>query len=286
MLIMVEQRTSRLNQLEKDLPEGLLVDGAWLERKGYASNLRTYYVRHGWLEQPVRGVYRRKRGRLGWQQVVISLQTILEYSPLIVGGMTALDLQGYAHYLSETLREVHLYGPKPPPNWIRKLPLRQKFIYHNSRRLFRNDPITFGISSLAWNVETNTGRDLTRLQGGDVTAVAWGQWDWPLTISTPERALFELLDEIPSRQTFHQTDKIVESLATLRPRRLQKLLEDCASIKVKRLFFFFADRHQHAWLKRFDKSSVDLGSGKRMLAQGGRLDPTYQITVPEDLDAG
>ncbi len=284
---MAEQRTQRLNQLEQDLPEGLLVDGAWLERKGYASNLRAYYVKHGWLQQPTRGVYRRKRGRLSWQQVVISLQTILDYSPLIVGGMTALDLHGYTHYLSESPGgEVHLYGPKPPPSWVEKLRLPEAFVFHNSRRLFRNDPITFGLGSLAWNVDRNTGRDLSRFQGGDVTALAWGQWDWPLTLSAPERALLELLDELPARESFHQADKIVEGLSTLSPRRLQKLLTDCTSIKVKRLFFFFADRHQHAWLKRLDKTAIDLGSGKRMLVKGGKLDPTYQITVPEDLDAG
>jgi hypothetical protein len=54
---------------------------------------------------------------------------------------------------------------------------------------------------------------------------------------------------------------------------------------VKRLFFFLADRHHHAWLKRLDKNAVDLGEGKRMLVKGGKLDRTYQITVPGDLDA-
>ena len=86
---MVEQRSSRINQLEKDLPEGLIVSAAWLEAKGYASNLRSYYTKNGWLDQPVAGVYRRPRGKLSWQQVTISLQTILE-CPLVVGGRTAL----------------------------------------------------------------------------------------------------------------------------------------------------------------------------------------------------
>jgi hypothetical protein len=54
---------------------------------------------------------------------------------------------------------------------------------------------------------------------------------------------------------------------------------------VKRLFFFFADRHQHAWLKRIDRAAVDLGKGKRMLVKGGKLDRAYQITVPGNLDA-
>jgi glycine/D-amino acid oxidase-like deaminating enzyme len=58
-----------------------------------------------------------------------------------------------------------------------------------------------------------------------------------------------------------------------------------SSVKVKRLFFFFADRHQHAWLERLDRDAIDLGEGKRMLVKGGKLNKPYQITVPENLDA-
>jgi Transcriptional regulator, AbiEi antitoxin, Type IV TA system len=47
---------------------------------------------------------------------------------------------------------------------------------------------------------------------------------------------------------------------------------------------FFADRHQHAWLKRLKKYEIDLGKGKRMLVKGGKFDAAYQITVPEHLD--
>ncbi|TYC64488.1 hypothetical protein FMN50_00490 [Rhodobacterales bacterium] len=282
---MAEHISSLLNRLEKDLPEGLVVDAAWLEERGIASNLRAYYVKSGWLEQPVRSVYRRPRGSLSWQQVVISLQTLLLRTPLVVGGRTALELQGFAHYLSHETKSVHLYGPKKPPAWLKKLNLPQRFVYHNSATLFRNDPITFGLSSLAWNIADGSGRDLTRLQGGSLSTITWGQWDWPLTLSQPERAYLEMLDELPKHESFHQADMIMQSAANFSPRRLQKLLVDCDSVKVKRLFFFFADRHRHAWLKRLDKEAIDLGKGKRMLVSGGKLDPVYLITVPEDLDA-
>ena len=96
--------------------------------------------------------------------------------------------------------------------------------------------------------------------------------------------MLELLDELPTHETFHQVDMLMHGLTNLSPRRLQNLLADCKSVKVKRLFFFFADRHAHAWLKPLKKQTFDLGTGKRMLAKGGRLDHTYQITVPEDLN--
>ncbi len=71
-----------------------------------------------------------------------------------------------------------------------------------------------------------------------------------MMLSAPERAILELLDELPDHESFHQADMLMQSLSTLSPVRMQKLLVDCRSVKVKRLFFFFADRHQHAWLKR------------------------------------
>jgi hypothetical protein len=183
---------------------------------------------------------------------------LLKYS-LAVGGRTALELQGYAHYLPQRTKQVHLYGPERPPVWLDQLRLDVRFRYHNSRRLFRSNPDA-------------------------VTNQAWGQWNWPLVLSTPERALLELLDELPKRESFHGVDKLVEGLVNLSPQRLQGLLERCRSVKVKRLFFFFADRHAHAWTRRIQKKSIDLGNGKRMLVKGGKLDPTYQITVPEDLN--
>lgn len=107
-----------------------------------------------------------------------------------------------------------------------------------------------------------------------------------MVVSTPERAVLELLDELPERATFHDIDMIMEGLSTLSPARLQALLADCHNVKVKRLFFHFADRHNHAWLKRLDRKKIDLGTGKRMLVKGGRYDPKYMITVPKDLDHG
>ncbi len=61
----------------------------------------------------------------------------------------------------------------------------------------------------------------------------WGQWDWPLLISTPERAILELIDELPNKETFHLVDVTMEGLVNVSPRRMQQLLEVATSIKVK-----------------------------------------------------
>jgi hypothetical protein len=123
---MTIHKKGKLNRLEKALPEGLLVDAAWLEREGYSRALRSQYVSAGWLEQPARGVFRRSRGSVGWEQVVISLQTLLGH-PVSVGGRTALELQGYAHYLSHAQKTIHLHSEGKLPSWLSKLPLEQRF---------------------------------------------------------------------------------------------------------------------------------------------------------------
>jgi hypothetical protein len=279
---MTIHKGGKLNQLERLLPEGLLVDAAWLEKQGYSRALRHQYVSAGWLEQPVRGVYHRQRTISSWEQIVISLQALLGY-PVSVGGRSALELQGYAHYLpaSPDIRTIHLYTEKKLPGWLSNLPGNAHFISHNRSRFL--SPIQQDLDALTLD-DSGSSTDLTSLPG-ELLIMPWGQWKWPLVISSPERAILELMDELPQNESFHQVDMIMEGLVNLRPRRLQGLLEDARSVKVKRLFFFFADRHQHKWLSHLNREKVSLGSGKRVVFKGGKLDPKYHITVPEELNA-
>ena len=99
---------SKLNQLQRLLPEGMVADAAWLERHGYSSALRSQYVSAGWLNCPVRRVYRRGYGPLAWEQVILSLQQ-LEEMPLTVGGRTALEM-GSSAALSVGRRAATNFG--------------------------------------------------------------------------------------------------------------------------------------------------------------------------------
>lgn len=279
---MAAQTGTKLNRLLHDIPDGLFVDTGWLEARGYSRSLRKQYVQAGWLERPASKLYRRPSEPLRWEQVVLSLQNLLEI-PFIVGGRTALELQGFAHYLAHETREVHLYGQGKPPGWLKELKVGPRFVIHNGERLFRNDPITVGLTSVENPIAPH--RDLKPENLPDsLRAIPWGHSVWPITVSTPERAILELLDELPNRESFGQVDALFSGLSTLSPRRIQKLLSACKSVKVMRLFFFFADRHGHRWRNQLVPGNFDLGSGKRELVKGGRLDKTYDITVPEDLD--
>ena len=288
------QKRTKLNILQRLVPEGLLADAAWFTRKGYPSSLRSRYLASGWLKPVTRGVFRRPLHKSGlqdeevplrWQHVVISLQMILE-RPIVVGGRTALELRGFSHYTSSSgPREVHLYGDEPAPGWLKKLPLETPFVSHNARKLFHAEPIAKSFETLN-AILSSDEPDFNMPIHGSLTWTYIGDWDWPLVLSTPERAVLELLDELPEKETFHQADVLMAGCTNLSPKRLNRLLRECRSVKVKRLFLWFADRHRHAWLKQLDREGIDLGAGKRMLVRGGRLDPKYQITIPENLDAG
>ena len=276
------------------MPEGLLADAAWFTSEGYPSSLRSRYVASGWLTPVTRGVFRRPVHKPGvedalaplrWQHVVISLQLVLE-RPIVVGGRTALEIDGFGHYASSAgPREVHLYGDERAPGWLETLPIETHFVFHNARKLFRAEPISDGFEGLKSVMASDAPPRLATIHGS-LTWTHFGDGDWPIVHSTRERAILELLDELPDKETFHQADVLMEGLVNLSPRRMRRCLRECRSVKVKRLFLWFAERHGHAWLERLDREAIDLGSGKRRLFRGGKLDPKYQITVPEDLDAG
>ena len=105
-----------------------------------------------------------------------------------------------------------------------------------------------------------------------------------LTVSAPERAAFELLHLVPRRESYEEARLLFEGLTTLRPKLVQQLLEECRSVKVKRLFLHLAEACGLPWVGKLDLGHVDLGRGKRVIVKRGRLDAKYQITVPQSDD--
>ena len=274
---MSAQRHSRINQLLLALPEGFLADSAWIQALGISRSSIRDYVDSGWLERIGPRVYRRPgqvaNGPLRWDVVVLSLQQIM-HKVLHVGGRTAVELSGYAHYLEVgESSTVYLYG-QAAPSWLTKLPSKARFELR-SDRLFA----TAGTGVEVRRFDLHSGE--TSVETKDTEAKS--PWEWSLTMSVPERAILEMMDELPQHESFHQVDVVMEGMTNLRPQVLKKLLQECKSVKVKRLFLWYAERHGHAWLKHLDQSSIDLGLGKRQLVAAGRFDARYQITLPTEL---
>ena len=75
----------------------------------------------------------------------------------------------------------------------------------------------------------------------------------------------------------------MSGLVNLRPDILQKLLEGCNSIKVKRLFLYMSKKANHQWGNFLNLKTVDLGQGDRSIVKNGVYDPKFRITVPKEL---
>lgn len=239
------------------LPDGLVVDRPWLQRQGFTRSHIDYLIRSGKLQSVGRGAYRRPGPPLKWQHFVYSLQE--QGYPIHVGGRSALDLQGFAHYLPlGGIQTIDLYGISKLPLWLQAA---------------QTTPPFKACGTAAFSP----------LPAPTLTTQPFGHWDWLLRFATPELALFELLAQVRDEADFSLLDKYFESSPILRPTLFNALLQTCGSIKAKRLFLWFAARHQHPWFKRLKTEEINLGSGKRMIVAGGVLDKTYQITVPRRL---
>lgn len=256
-------KEDKLKSVLEAVPAGFVVDALWLEAHGVSRFLTRKYIDSGWLERLERGVFRRPAPQpvpLDWQTCLLSMQHIMNY-PVHAGGSTALGLQGYSHYLPlGTSPPVWLYG-NAIPSWLARITLDAKLV---PRGL---------------NLFSDPALGLTESKPGSANTLPWG---WALRISTPERAILEALDELPDHESFHNLDMVFEGLATLSPRRLSALLHSCRKIKVRRLFFVFADRHKHAWRERLNPDEFDLGTGDRALVKGGKIHPRYRIMVPAE----
>lgn len=261
-------KRDKLKSMLEAIPPGFMVDSPWLERQGVSRFLARKYVDNGWLERVNRGVFRRPTPQtsstkiLDWETCLLSVQHIMHYN-VHVGGATALAQHGYAHYLHMGRNApVWIYGTDMP-GWIKKLSLNAPLVIR-STSLFA-DP------ALGLTRDERDNRDILPR-------------NWRLRASAPERAVMEMMDELPNHEAFHNLDMAFESLTTLRPKVLSTLLHSCKKIKVTRLFFVFADRHNHAWRKRLDPEEFNLGSGDRALVRGGRMHPRYRIMVPAEFE--
>jgi hypothetical protein len=253
--------TSKLHDpLERLLPDGQVVDRNWLEKKGFRRPLVDYYLRSGALEAVARGAYRRPGPPLKWEHVVYSMQEL--GLGVYVGGRSALELQGMAHYLPlQGIKQIGLYGVGKLPGWVPKLRVPYKFELHHPRLL-------------------------ARLPEGALTTKLFGHWDWPIRYATPELALLEVLAEVMSAGDIELADKFFEAATVLRPELLRALLLACTHVKAKRLFLWLAARHNYPWSSVLDTKGVDLGSGKRVIVKGGVLNKQFQITVPRAMGDG
>jgi hypothetical protein len=255
--------SSKLNWLLNNTAPGHLVLQPWLSAHDISPQLAHKYTQSNWLTKLRTGVYIRSGRPPQWQDAVHGL---LEQNgiPVRIAGLTSFSLQGRSHYMKNHEHAVWLGLPSGVvlPTWFREFPneaaLKPKR-KHPQWELIR----TAKISSLST-------KDFVHLETGGSK----------LPASNQELAIYEILEAVPKLISFEHAAELFQGLVNLSPRKIQSLLARSSSIKTNRLFLFLADHYQMPWRPRVNDAEINLGSGKRQIVKGGKLDKTYHITVP------
>jgi predicted nucleotidyltransferase len=256
---MAGEPRSKLNRLLTAWPQGTVAVSRWLEAQGAYQQLVHEYEKSGWIQRIGQGAYVRAGDSVEWTGGLHALQEQMQL-PVHAGAKTALQMQGYAHFLPMGKGgTVSLFGAPGTrlPAWFRQYDWGVALRYATTK-LFAGDP------------------------DAGLTKKELGKFD--VTVSAPERAIMEVLYLVPAEESFEEAGLLMEGLTALRPRMVQSLLEQCRSVKVKRLFMFLAEACNHAWVKKLDLSKVDFGKGKRMLVRNGKFNSKYNIYVPRHYD--
>ncbi len=252
---MDRQNGSKINQLLKAWPRGTVAVQSWLSNRGIYRQLVEVYHNTAWVNRVGRGAFARADDQVEWTGGLYALQEQMGLS-VHAAGKTALEMQGYAHFLKLGLGGgVWLFGSpnEKLPAWFKNYDWGVKLQY-TAKILFPQEMI-LGM----------TKKDLG---------------SYSVTISSLERAIMEVLHLVPHEETLEEATLLIEGLTNFRPRLVQTLMEECRSVKVKRLFMALAEGCNLPWVERLDLSKVNFGKGKRMIVKGGRFEPKYNITLP------
>ncbi len=247
---------SKIGRLMQEYPKGLVLLSSWLVSKGYPYELQQQYRRSGWLKSIGKGAMLKSGDSLLLSGALAALQSQADIN-IHLGGRSALGLSGIAHYLQLASPEVTIFtlGKTKLPSW------------------FTNNK---------WDVDYKVFRT-SLLEDDTIGLTDYQDTGIAMKISSSARAMMECLALCPTEFSLTEAYELMEGLSTLRPKQVQELLGNCKSIKVKRLFLYFAERSGHSWFKYIDQTKIDLGSGNRSLVNNGVLIPKYNLVLPKEL---
>jgi len=251
------KKLSKINKLISQWQRGAVYTQSYLTRLGYYHDLIKIYKRNGWLESIGTGAYKLPNDHVDIFGGTYALQRQLQLS-VHVGGRSALVIKGYGHYGRVAEEAFFLFAPSGTrlPKWFIQNDWEVKLYFKATNLFLRETQDSFS---------------------------KYEYKEFSIRISAPERAAIEMLYYIPSQQGFDEAMRIMEGLMTLRPALVQQLLENCQSVKVKRLFLFMSEKLDLPWFEELKLDKINIGSGKRVIVNNGVLDKKYLITVPREI---
>jgi len=221
------------------LPRGAPLGVELLAAHGITAKRASALAQSGWLQRLGRGAYQLPGDTLNREDCLAFLAQQLP--GLHVAAKTALAWRGVRHNLA--YREaVVLWGDQParPPAWLEPVVSVRYRVAH------------------IFSAALPAGLGLAPLPSGHPE----------LLVSTPERALLELLSEAGSFESLEEVRQLVESTRNLRQPVLDQLFSHLTRIKVARLAAKLASELELSWLELAQHHSRRLGGGRRWVSVG------------------
>jgi hypothetical protein len=226
--------TNRIKTLHTTLPRGAPLDTAKLAGLGISAALAHEYVKAGWLEKLGRGVFMFAGDELQRNETLAFLEPRIP--GLHVAAKTALAWHGFRHNVAVKETTI-LWGDHRTdlPSWFQdRFPAR-----YSSSRLF-DDELPAGTGIAPMPEFPNGSR-----------------------VSSPERALLEMLSEVGIYQEVEEARSIMEGVRHLRSRQLKLLLSHCRMVKAVRLCVVWARELDLPWAgDAREAASGRMGSGR------------------------
>lgn len=229
---------SKLNILYTRLHTGSPITSAQLAELGISADLAVHYARSGWLK------------RLGRVSIAgpVKLCRSIRASSCSSGKSPDFMSAARRRWIWSGVRHtvlqrptLHLYGwvTARMPDWFgRHFPGE-----YRRKQLFNEQPDDM----------PGVGRFENRHNAS--------------LVSTPERALHELLDEVGVRQPLQEAREIAESAYNLRASVLMELLKRCTSVKTVRLCLRLEREFSLPWVGKLDETVPPKGSARPWISK-------------------
>lgn len=235
-------------------PTDIVLTSHYLRTLGISKQQITSCVKRGLLTAFARGVYKKLDNKISEENALAAIHQ--DGIKVHVGGYKALaSYHGVVQYLRVNT-EYTLFSQE-------KINLPRWFTSYFKNFLYCPDHF----------LKTNAGIYEKEIKD-----------EYKILISSKERAFLELLYSVPYRSV-QECYELFEFLYGLRAEVVQELLENCTSIKVKRLFAYFCSIQEHPWNNQIDWLRIDLGSKNTcIIEKNGTLIKQFNIMIKDIKD--
>ena len=250
------EKDKKLKRLLEHWPDGHVGTSKWLNQYKISAQLAQRYLKSGWIKSIGRGAYKKSNNNIHWYSGLNALQTQLG-KDIHLGGPSALLVQGTSHYIRFGGETMYLFMSlkNKLPKWF--------------------DMYNWGVKIMP--IKTSVFPEITGISELEYKNVR-------IKASDKERAILECLYLAPKSMDLLECYQLVESLQSIRPVIMQSLLEQCSSIKVKRLFLYMAKKARLPVWEYLKLDNIKLGQGDRAIVEEGVYVSEFKISIPKELE--